>query len=136
MCYNRNQHHMTYQTWLYEKNYVIDEIKRYAEVILLSLEKLLMFVSNSICAHKIVEVGDLARNCLLDPNCINRLHPAILMTARANPGDSIIFYSRNCDDIDLAPTAPRIPEETIRNGVQFIHLRALYISKELILVTC
>lgn len=92
-----------------KKDYTINETKKYTKVILLLLVNLLVFDTNWVFAQDIVEVGDLSLNCLQDPNCINRLHPAIPMTARANPGDTIVFYSRNCDDIDLEPSAPLDP---------------------------
>ena len=60
-------------------------------------------------AQDAIIVGDNSLNCLEDPNCINRLHPAITMTSAANPGDTIYFNSRNCDDIDLHPDAPQDP---------------------------
>jgi formamidase len=60
-------------------------------------------------AQDVIKVGDNALNCLEDPNCINRLHPAITMTSLAKPGDTIYFNSRNCDDIDLNPYAPKDP---------------------------
>lgn len=69
----------------------------------------MVVASYDIAAQKIIEVGDNSRNCLEDPQCINRLHPAIPMTARANPGDTIAFHSRNCDDKDLDPRAPHDP---------------------------
>ena len=60
-------------------------------------------------AQDVIKVGDNALNCLEDPNCINRLHPAISMTSFAKPGDTIYFNSRNCDDFDLDPDAPEDP---------------------------
>jgi len=60
-----------------------------------------------IQAQDVITVGDNALNCLEDPNCINRLHPAIPMTSFAKPGDTIYFNSRNCDDFDLNPDAPK-----------------------------
>ena len=62
-----------------------------------------------IQAQDVIIVGDNALNCLEDPNCINRLHPAIPMTSFAKPGDTIYFNSRNCDDFDLNPDAPIDP---------------------------
>ena len=42
-----------------------------------------------------VEVGDNSVLCKDDPDCINRIHPAIPMLKQANPGDTIVFNSRN-----------------------------------------
>lgn len=36
--------------------------------------------------------------CALDPNCHNRFHPAILPVASANPGDTVIFETRDAFD--------------------------------------
>ena len=60
-------------------------------------------------AQDVIKVGDNALNCLEDPDCINRLHPEISMTSFAKPGDTIYFNSRNCDDFDLDPDAPKDP---------------------------
>ena len=40
-------------------------------------------------------------NCSLDPNCINRLHPAIPPIARAKQGQTIVFETRNAGDLDM-----------------------------------
>jgi len=41
-------------------------------------------------------------DCMVDPNCFNRIHQDIEMRARAKPGDTIVFETRNTADIDLA----------------------------------
>jgi formamidase len=53
----------------------------------------------------IVVVGGEGRNCGEDPGCINRLHPAIPMAARAAPGQTILLRMRNALDINLDPAA-------------------------------
>jgi len=45
-----------------------------------------------ISAQQIIEIGDNSTNCLDDPHCINRLHPAIPMIAKAKPGSTIVFH--------------------------------------------
>lgn len=50
-----------------------------------------------------VTVGGTGRHCGEDPGCINRLHPAIPMAARATPGQTILFRARNASDFDLDP---------------------------------
>jgi formamidase len=40
-------------------------------------------------------------HCADDPNCFNRYHPAIPAVARANPGDHIVFETRDALDSDL-----------------------------------
>ena len=42
-------------------------------------------------AQEIVELGDRSLNCLEDRACINRIHPAIPMAARARPGETIVL---------------------------------------------
>jgi len=60
-------------------------------------------------AQQIIEIGDNSLNCLDDPDCINRLHPAIPMIAKADPGSTIVFHVRNASDFDLDPNAPPDP---------------------------
>lgn len=45
-----------------------------------------------------VIVGGTGKDCLEDPGCINRLHPDIPMVARAQPGEPILFRTRDADD--------------------------------------
>lgn len=40
-------------------------------------------------------------HCVDDPNCFNRYHPAIPSVVRANPGDMIVFHTRDALDSDL-----------------------------------
>jgi formamidase len=40
-------------------------------------------------------------HCVDDPNCFNRYHPAIEPAARAQPGDFIVFETRDALDTDL-----------------------------------
>jgi formamidase len=40
-------------------------------------------------------------HCVDDPNCFNRYHPEIPPVARANPGDFIVFETRDALDADL-----------------------------------
>jgi len=57
-------------------------------------------------SQAIVVVGDpSAANCNVDEQCINRLHPAIPMAARAQPGATIVLHTRNASDFDLDPAA-------------------------------
>ena len=48
-----------------------------------------------------VEVTKEGEHCVDDPNCFNRYHPAILPVASANPGDMIVFHTRDALDSDL-----------------------------------
>ena len=62
--------------------------------------------SSNVYAQDIVEIGDQSANCQQDPDCINRLHPAIPMTSRAKSGATIIFHTRNASDFNLDPESP------------------------------
>lgn len=70
---------------------------------------LLAGVASRAGSQEIVEVGDRSAHCLEDPGCINRLHPAIPMAARARPGDTLVLHTRNASDFDLDPEAPPDP---------------------------
>ena len=64
-------------------------------------------------AQPIVEVGGEGRNCNEDPECFNRMHPAIPMAVRAAPGATLVFHARNAGDMALDPEAgpdPRGPD--------------------------
>lgn len=61
--------------------------------------------AGSSTAGETVVVGGEGRHCGEDPGCINRLHPAIPMAARAQPGQPILFRARNASDFDLDPAS-------------------------------
>ncbi len=67
--------------------------------------------SSDNLAQEIVELGDPSANCQEDPDCINRLHPAIPMAKRAKPGATIIFHTKNASDFNLDPEAPPDPRK-------------------------
>ena len=48
-----------------------------------------------------VVVAKEGTHCADDPNCFNRYHPQIPPVARANPGDHIVFETRDALDSDL-----------------------------------
>jgi len=54
-----------------------------------------------------VEIPREGAHCADDPNCFNRYHPAIPMNVRAEPGDFIVFGTRDAldSDLDLESTA-------------------------------
>ncbi len=54
-----------------------------------------------------VVVEKTGAHCADDPKCFNRYHPAIPQAARANPGDFIVFETRDAldSDLDLESTA-------------------------------
>lgn len=67
-----------------------------------------------------VELGDQSAGCHEDPACINRLHPAIPMAARARPGDKIVFHTRNASDFDISPGAQPDPRSG-DSGIGTVH---------------
>ena len=66
---------------------------------------LLLTVSPSRAQEEIVVLGGEGRHCGEDPDCLNRLHPAIAMAARARPGQTIVFKARNASDFALDPAS-------------------------------
>ena len=93
-------------------------LMRFKGLVLLLL--FFIFLPGHIPAQDIVEVGDRALNCQEDPDCINRLHPAIPMTARATPGATIVFHTRNAGDRNIDPQAPPDPRPN-DNGFGNVH---------------
>ncbi len=51
--------------------------------------------------RQIVELSKTGAHCADDESCFNRYHPAIEPAARANPGDHIVFHTRDALDADL-----------------------------------
>ena len=66
---------------------------------------LLLTAATTQAQDEIVILGGEGRHCGEDPDCINRLHPAIPMAARAEPGQTILFKARNASDFDLDPAS-------------------------------
>ena len=66
---------------------------------------LLLTVGPAPAQPEIVVLGGEGRHCGEDPDCMNRLHPAIPMAAIAQPGQTIIFKARNASDFDLDPAS-------------------------------
>ena len=62
-------------------------------------------VAPAVASDEVLIVGGQGRNCAEDPQCVNRLHPEIPMTARARPGQMILFKARNASDFELDPTS-------------------------------
>lgn len=55
-------------------------------------------VTGALEAQEIIEVGGKGDSCLEDKQCVNRIHPNITMTARAKPGQTILFHTRDAAD--------------------------------------
>jgi len=66
------------------------------------------FVSSShadttdVTWQNVVEIKKTGSHCADDDNCFNRYNPAIAPVARANPGDYIVFHTRDALDADLS----------------------------------
>lgn len=66
---------------------------------------LMSWAAGATAQDGVVTVGGEGRNCIEDPQCINRLHPDIPMAARAEPGQTVVFHARNATDFDLDPAS-------------------------------
>ncbi len=53
--------------------------------------RLFLSVVAAAAQEEILVLGGTGRHCGEDPHCINRLHPAIPMAARAQPGQTIVL---------------------------------------------
>ena len=52
---------------------------------------------------EVLIIGREGNRCAEDTACFNRLHPEIPMAARAEPGQTIVFKTRNAGDSQLDP---------------------------------
>ncbi len=69
----------------------------------------------------IVVLGGAGRHCGEDPDCLNRLHPAIPMAARARPGQTIVFKARNASDFQLDPASTYADSRTGDAQIGTVH---------------
>lgn len=81
---------------------------------------LLMTITSAGFAADVM-VGDLSVSCAEDPSCVNRIHPDIPMIADADPGDRIIFLSRDAFDLTLDPDEFSTADRNPRDGVGVVH---------------
>jgi len=58
-------------------------------------------------------------HCVDDPNCFNRYHPSIPAVVRANPGDMIVFHTRDALDSDL--TLDSNADDLAAVDLNFVH---------------
>ncbi|MFK7828729.1 MAG: acetamidase/formamidase family protein [Congregibacter sp.] len=72
-------------------------------------------------AEEEIVVGDRGVGCLEDPGCMNRLHPDIPMIAEAEPGQRIVFNSRDAFDLVLDPDVISSAKTNPRQGVGIVH---------------
>lgn len=68
-----------------------------------------------------IVVGDRSVGCAEDPGCMNRLHPDIPMIAEAEPGQRIVFNSRDAFDLTLDPDKISSARTNPRQGVGIVH---------------
>lgn len=68
-----------------------------------------------------VMVGDLSVSCAEDPACVNRIHPDIPMIAEADPGERILFLSRDAFDLTLDPAELSSAKMNPRESVGVVH---------------
>jgi formamidase len=66
-----------------------------------------------------VVIGKEGAHCVDDPSCFNRYHPAIPPVARANPGDHIIFHTRDALDSDL--TLDSVAADVLAVDLNLVH---------------
>ncbi|HEY5568289.1 MAG TPA: hypothetical protein VIM81_13745, partial [Gammaproteobacteria bacterium] len=52
-------------------------------------------VSSASTAQEVLVIGREGNRCAEDAACFNRIHPEIPMAARAEPGQTIVFRTRN-----------------------------------------
>jgi len=66
-----------------------------------------------------VVVAKQGAHCADDPNCFNRYHPAIATVARADPGDLIVFETRDALDSDL--TLDSVADDVTAIDLNLVH---------------
>ena len=69
----------------------------------------------------VIIVGGSGDNCLEDPGCVNRLHPDIPMAARAQPGQTILFRTRDSGDWLGTVSAQTTEPETSSGDFGAVH---------------
>ena len=63
----------------------------------------LLAVSAALAQGDILIIGREGNRCAEDAACFNRIHPEIPMAARADPGQTIVFRTRNAGDFHVDP---------------------------------
>lgn len=62
-------------------------------------------ILSAVSAQEVLVIGREGNRCAEDAACFNRLHPEIPMAARAEPGQTIVFRTRNAGDSDVDPAS-------------------------------
>ena len=82
----------------------------------------ILMSSGAVAADSdIVVVGGEGADCIEDPGCVNRLHPDIPMAARARPGQTILFRTRDARDSLGAATAQTTEPESLNGDFSRVH---------------
>ena len=63
----------------------------------------ILYAGHALAQDDVLVVGGTGWHCGEDPQCFNRLHPDIPMTAHALPGQTILLRTRNSADLQLDP---------------------------------
>ena len=71
--------------------------------------------------NQFVLVGGTGADCIEDPGCVNRLHPDIPMAARAAPGQSILFHTRDARDVIGAAAQQGEEPDTLIGDFSRVH---------------
>lgn len=69
----------------------------------------------------IVIVGGSGADCIEDPGCVNRIHPDIPMAARAAPGQTILFRTRDARDALGAAWTQDAEPDTLNGASSRVH---------------
>lgn len=69
--------------------------------------------------YETVVVEKKGAHCVDDANCFNRYHPNIPPVARANPGDEIVFHTRDALDADL--TLDSVADDLAAVDLNLVH---------------
>lgn len=82
----------------------------------------ILISSGAIAAdNNIVVVGGEGADCIEDPGCVNRLHPDIPMAARARPGQTILFRTRDARDALGAAAAQTTEPDSLNGDFSRVH---------------
>ena len=81
----------------------------------------LSYTANLPAQDDIAVVGGTGWHCGEDPQCFNRLHPDIPMTARALPGQTILLKTRNSTDLQLDPDSTYVDPRNPDPGRETVH---------------
>ena len=64
-----------------------------------------MIFGRALAQDDVLVIGREGNRCAEDVACFNRIHSAIPMVARADPGQTIVFKTRNAGDSQLDPNS-------------------------------